>query len=141
MGYLLDTCILSEFTKTYPAAAVDDWLERVPDASQFVSVLTLGEIEKGIQKLPASTRRRKLELWLTEIRTRFQQQTLPIDERVAIEWGRISARAESKGHPLPVVDTLIAATAIVYGLSVVTRNTADMMHTGATIIDPWESLS
>lgn len=137
MAYLIDTCALSEFTKPRPSPTVVAWFTALVDGTEFVSALTLGELEKGVSKLRPSRRRATFEGWLAEIRERFTDRVLPVDAPVAIEWGRMSARAELAGKPLPVVDGLIAATAIVHGLSVVTRNTADMARTGARIVDPW----
>lgn len=138
MAYLIDTCGLSEFTKPRPAPSVDEWFAGVPSGADFVSVLTLGELEKGIAELGTTRRRAALERWFAELRDRFADRVLPVDEPVAREWGRIAARAEISGKPIPVVDALIAATAIVHGLSLVTRNTADVARTGAAIIDPWQ---
>lgn len=137
MAYLLDTCALSEFTKPKPSASVDAWFAQIPDGADFVSVLTLGELEKGITKLVSSRRRAALERWFGDLRDRFSGRILVVDEPVALEWGRITARAEVAGNPLPSIDALIAATAIVHGLAVVTRNTSDIARTGAPIIDPW----
>ena len=137
MAYLLDTCALSEFTKPKPSASVDAWFAQIPDGADFVSVLTLGELEKGITKLASSRRRAGLERWFGDLRDRFSGRILSVDEPVALEWGRITARAELAGNPLPSIDALIAATAIVHGLAVVTRNTSDIARTGAPIIDPW----
>jgi hypothetical protein len=101
-------------------------------------VLTLGELEKGVAKLATSKRRAALERWFAELRDRFATRVIPVDEAVALEWGRISARSELAGRPLPSIDALIAATAIVHGLRLVTRNASDIARTGAPIVDPWE---
>jgi predicted nucleic acid-binding protein len=138
MAYLIDTCALSEFTKPRPARAVDKWFASLPEGVEFVSVLTLGELEKGIAKLASSRRRASLEGWFSELCDRFDGHILSVDRTVALEWGRIAARVEKSGRPVPVVDALIAATAIVHGLSVVTRNGSDIARTGAPIIDPWQ---
>ncbi len=137
MAYLIDTCALSEFTKPRPSPKVEAWFGELVDGVEFVSVVTLGELEKGITKLRASRRRSAFERWFAELRDRFAERVLPIDEPVAIEWGRICARAELAGKPVPVIDAMLAATAIVHGLSVVTRNSSDIARTGAAIIDPW----
>jgi predicted nucleic acid-binding protein len=139
VSYLIDTCVFSEFTKPRPAPSVDRWLAAVPDEAQFVSVLTLGELEKGVRKLAIGRRRRELERWLGALQARLAGRTVPIDDAIALEWGRISAESESRGRPIPVVDALIGATAIVHGLAVVTRNGSDVGATGAAIIDPWEA--
>ena len=137
MAYLLDTCVLSEFTKPRPSASVDRWLASVPDASQFVSVLTFGELEKGVTKLAKGKRRTALQRWLDDLQSRVADRILPVDLVVAREWGRISARCEAAGRPIPVIDALLGATAIVHGHTVVTRNTSDIARSSATIVDPW----
>ena len=137
MAYLLDTCALSEFTKPKPSASVDAWFAQLPDGVDFVSVLTFGELGKGIARLTASRRRTSLERWFGGLRERFVGRILPIDEPVALEWGRIAARSELAGNPVPSIDAVIAATAIVHGLAVVTRNSSDIVRTGAPVIDPW----
>jgi toxin FitB len=138
MTYLIDTCALSEFTKAKPAARVDAWFATIADGTDYVSVLTLGELEKGISKLTGSRRRSTLERWFADLRDRFAGRIIGIDESVALEWGRISARCEAAGQPVPVIDALLGATAIVNGLSVVTRNSSDIARTGAPLIDPWQ---
>jgi predicted nucleic acid-binding protein len=135
--YLLDTCALSEFTKPKPSPAVDSWFAQLPEGADFVSVMTLGELEKGITKLATSKRRAGLERWFGDLRERFKGRILLVDEPVALEWGRITARGELAGTPVPSIDALIAATAIVHGLAVVTRNTSDIARAGAPVIDPW----
>lgn len=137
MTYLLDTCALSEFTKPRPSTSVEAWFAQMPDGADYVSVLTLGEIEKGITKLGTSRRRSALERWLGDLRDRLAGRILVVDEPVALEWGRISARNELARTPVPSIDALIAATAIVHGLAVVTRNVSDIARTGVPIIDPW----
>ena len=137
MAYLLDTCVVSEFTKPRPSASVDRWVAGVPDASQLISVLTLGELEKGVRKLAAGQRRGALERWLADLHLRIVDRILPVDARVALEWGRISAREEAAGRPMPVIDALIGATALVHGHTVVTRNKSDIARSGAKIFDPW----
>lgn len=139
MAYLIDTCTLSEFTKPRPAPSVDRWFSSISDDASFVSVLTLGELEKGIHRLGSSRRRSTLERWFSELRDRFAGRILRVDETIALEWGRISARCEAAGQPIPVVDAILAATAMVHGLGIVTRNTSDFARTGAPIIDPWQA--
>jgi predicted nucleic acid-binding protein len=138
MPYLIDTCALSEFTKPRPSTLVEAWFADLEDGTEYVSVLTFGEIEKGIARLKTTRQRAVLERWCSALRDRFGDRVLPVDDAVAREWGRMAARAELAGRPIPVVDGLIAATAIVHGLSVVTRNSSDMARTGAPIVDPWQ---
>jgi predicted nucleic acid-binding protein len=138
MSYLLDTCVVSEPTKPRPAASVVAWVRTARPESLYLSVLTLGELEQGIGKLSDGRRRRELTSWLESVRWAADGRILPVDDTVAIEWGRMLARSERQGQTLPVVDALLGATAIVHGLTVVTRNTSDIVRTGAQVIDPWQ---
>ena len=95
-------------------------------------------MEKGIAKLSTSRRRSTLERWFADVRDRLAGRILAIEEPIALEWGRVAARCERDGQPIPVIDALLGATAIVHGLSVVTRNSSDIARTGAPIIDPWQ---
>lgn len=135
MTYLIDTNVISEVRKggrCDPAVAA--WWRTVDDADLFLSVLVLGEIRQGLERLRGrdAVRAAALERWLAEVSAAFAGRLLPVDAAVAEEWGRISAR-----RPTPVVDGLLAATAIVHGLTLVTRNVADVAHAGAKVLDPW----
>jgi predicted nucleic acid-binding protein len=136
--YLLDTCVLSEATKKRPAAKVLTWLDVQEEMSLFLSVITLGELHKGLSKLPASRRRRELQQWVEQaLPRRFTGRILAVDQEVAVRWGMISGKAEQQGQPVPVLDGLLAATALVAGLTLVTRNTPHMQATGVPLFDPW----
>ena len=138
MAYLLDTCVLSELARPRPDAGVVQWLEGAEEARLYLSVVTLGELEKGIARLPASARRTRIERWLRqELAARFEGRILDVDRRVAERWGAMSGASEARGAPLPVIDALIAATGRVHGLEVVTRNTADLERCGARCVNPW----
>lgn len=138
MSYLLDTCVLSETVRPRPSPAVLAWLEAQDELALCLSVLTIGEIHKGVAKLPPGDRRTRLAEWLEgALIPRFGTRILPVDTAVAAAWGRISADGERSGAPIPVVDGLIAATARVHGLTVVTRNTSDFADAGVPILDPW----
>jgi predicted nucleic acid-binding protein len=138
--YLLDTCVVSEFVKPRPSAKVVAWLAERPEVATHLSVLTLGEIEKGITRLPSSRRRRELAQWLEqELRPRFRGRILQVGEEIAVLWGRLHGEAELRGEPLPVVDCLIAATALTHDLTVVTRNISDIARAGARVDDPWSA--
>mgnify|MGYP000682544722 CR=1 FL=1 len=137
MSYLLDTCLISEATKPKPNAAVIEWIRGAEPESLYVSVLSLGEIERGVERLGEGQRKRHLRIWLEQVREESAGRVLGIDDRVATEWGRMSARAEARGEILPVIDALLGATAAVHGLTIVTRNTSDLVRTGAPILDPW----
>jgi predicted nucleic acid-binding protein len=135
VSYLIDSCALSELVKPSPAQVVVDWFNATASEALCVSVLTLGEIRRGVDKLPAGRRRERIGTWLTlELPTWFGDRILPIDADVANEWGRLTARS---ARPLPAVDSLIAATAIRHRLSVVTRNVADFAATGIAVVNPW----
>lgn len=138
---LLDTCVLSELVRPRPDARVLSWLEGVGDAELFLSVLTLGEIAKGKERLPQGPKRRRLEEWLEEVQREFADRILPIDAAVARTWGRVSARAEAKGRPASVVDGLIASTALSRDVPVATRNVEDFSAFGVTVVDPWRGAS
>lgn len=139
MSFLIDTTVVSELVKQAPEERVLKWLDAQDEDSLYLSVLTLGELEKGISKLRASARRDRLRTWLTrDLTTRFADRLLPVDARVAARWGALTGDAEKRGQPLPVIDSLIAATALEHGFRVVTRNVADFERCGAACVDPWE---
>lgn len=139
MKYLLDTSVLCEPTRPKPDARVRAWLDSRDEADLCVSVLTLGEIHQGIAQLPSGTRRDSLQDWVhTELVRRFHGRILPIDADIAAQWGRLSGTARAAGRPLPVIDALLAATALARRLTVVTRDTADLLRCGAGVLNPWE---
>ena len=138
MNYLLDTCVLSELVKPRPDRGLLGWMEARDESSLHLSVLTLGELGKGISRMPPGAKRNRLQAWLErDLIKRFSGRIFSIDAAVAARWGEVQARAEKLGRPMPVIDGLIAATAEVHSLAVVTRNGADMKQSGGEIIDPW----
>jgi hypothetical protein len=138
MSYLLDTCVISEFTKLEPDRYVIKWLNEHSEETLFLSSVTIGEVQKGISKLQGGRKKRKLQSWLDrDLMNRFRHRILPVDTVVAVFWGQIQAAAESTGQPLPVIDGLIAATAMANDMTVVTRNVSDIERSGAPIVDPW----
>ena len=138
MKYLLDTCVLSELVRSRPDAQVIDWLRRQDSESLYISIVTIGEIEKGIVKRVQDERAAVLRKWLhTEILGDFSDRILPVDLRVALEWGRICGEAERIGKKRPAVDALIAATASVNSLKLVTRNISDMTGMGVPVLNPF----
>lgn len=140
MSYLIDTCVISEIVKERPNAACIEWMRDHHDSSYFLSVLTVGELRKGISKLSHSKKRSQLEQWMTlDFIPRFQSRILPIDEAVAKQWGDLLAKCEAAEKKLPSIDSLIAATASVHSLIIVTRNVKDFQDTGIEIINPWNS--
>jgi len=137
-GFLLDTNVLSELIKPKPCEKVLRWIEAADESILFLSVLTLGEIRNGIDRLGPGLRRPRLESWLeVDLRSRFHERILPIDEGVADRWGTISAIAAGKGKPVPVVDGLLAATALHHNLTLVTRNGSYVSATGVAVLNPW----
>lgn len=139
MSWLLDTCVLSEYVRKAPAPAVIQWLDEQDETSLFLSVISLGEIEKGILKLRASDPRRsqKFTAWLGKIEQRFAGRILPLEAATLHAWAQLAARAELSGQRLPVMDGLIMATAQCHGLTVVTRNTGDFRFY-PQVFDPWQ---
>lgn len=138
MSWLLDTCALSEYAKKAPTQEVIAWLDEQDEASLFISVITLGEIEKGILKLRASDPRRsqKLTAWLGKVEQRFAGRILPLDAAALHVWAQIAAHSELAGQPLPVMDGLLMATAQCHGLTVVTRNVQDF-ELYPQVFNPW----
>jgi toxin FitB len=137
-GFLLDTNVISELVKPEPDAAVVRWTEETNESILFLSVLTLGEIRNGIERLRLGRRRGRLESWLkVDLQARFQNRILPINEAVAERWGALSAVAAASGKPVPVIDGLLAATAIYHDLTLVTRNQSDVAGTPVQTLNPW----
>lgn len=140
MNYLLDTCVISELVKTKPNQAVVDWVIRQDASRCFISSITLGEIQKGISKLPASAKKDELQAWLDhDVRQNFDGKIIAIGANEALQWGEVQATAERQGTPLPLVDSLIAAAAIFHHLTLVTRNTRDMEASGVALFNPWKA--
>jgi len=138
MNYLLDTCVISELIKPSPSPKVVEWVSKVEEKKLFISVLTIGEIHKGIEKLPKSKERDKLHQWVNyDLRERFENRIINFDLQTAPVWGRIQAHSEKLGKALPAIDGQIAATGISYDLTVVTRNTTDMQVSGVALLNPW----
>jgi predicted nucleic acid-binding protein len=117
-----------------------EWMDAADESLLYLSVLTLGEIRKGLASLAQGKRRTRLETWLElELRARFARRILPIDAPVADRWGLLAAQARLKGATLPVIDGLLAATALHYNLTVVSRNAADFASTQTPVLNPWEA--
>ena len=136
--YLLDTNVLSEAARRDPDPGVVEWLDRQPVLDLAISVLTLGEIRKGVELLDDGRRKTRLSEWLDrELPREFEGRVLPIDDTVAHEWGRLSARGRQAGRELPVVDGLLLATAAAHRLVFVTRNESDCRDRGVEIHNPW----
>jgi toxin FitB len=134
--YLLDTNVVSETRRVRADPGVRAFLSAADATSLFISVLTLGELQRGVlaKRRTDPLAADQLGIWVEGIETMFADRILPVDAATARRWGELSA-----GRSLPVVDTLIAATALVGDLVLVTRNTRDLEATGATLIDPWQT--
>jgi toxin FitB len=138
-GFLLDTMAVSEGVKPRPDRGLAAWLNKVDESSTYVSVLTIGELQKRIARLdPRVSKRTELERWLTfDLIARFGRRVLAFDTNVARHWGTMVASALDRGAVLSVVDSQIAATASLYDLKVVTRNARHFAPTGVATFDPW----
>jgi len=137
MNYLLDKCVFAEFAKPVPNQGVLTWIDDQDPESLFVSVLTIGEIEKGISRLSASKRKKNLELFLEDLIHRFDPRILAVDLAVVRIWGVMVGRLETRGRILPLMDSLLASSALEYDQTIVTRNVADFTDTGARILNVW----
>ena len=138
MNYLLDTNVVSEWVKPSPNANVVAWLAETNEDEVFISVCTLAELSFGIAWMPKGKRRDRLDEWLrNDLPVRFDGRIVAIDMAVADAWGRLQARVKRKGHSLGVMDGLIAATAEIYGMTLVTRDTKDLEPAGASLLNPW----
>lgn len=138
MRYLLDTCAVSELIRPKPNPGLVSWLSERDEPTLLLSVLTLGEIRKGIAKLPKAGKRGILEKWLNEqLIPRFAGRILPVTAEVALVWGDLQGQAAQRGTPLSVMDSLIAATAIVNECAVITRDEESMRRCGANVVNPW----
>lgn len=137
--YLLDTCIFSELIKRKPAPSVTKWVLGRDETLFFVSVLTFGEIKKGIEKLSDLQKQQNLKTWFHDFMIpRYRNRLIAIDESVAIAWGDIVAKTNKIGRVLPTIDSLIAASASVHRLTIVTRNSKDFDGLNIPLINPWE---
>jgi len=135
MSYLIDTCTLSELRRTKPDENVVRWFEETAPQGLYLSVLTLGEIRKGVETLRDIRRRDKIITWLEhDLPLWFEDRVLPIDAGVADEWGHLLAKA---GRSVPAIDSLIAATALHHRLTIVTRNVSDFDYAGLDVFNPW----
>ncbi len=138
-NYLLDTCVVSEFVKPKPDKKVLDWLNAIDADRLYLSAVTVGEVQRGIAGLPASNRRTKLESWLQDdLATQFAGRILPMDHETFMTWGQMIARLKSRGRPMSVMDSLIAATVAHHKMVLVTRNILDFESAGISLFNPWE---
>ncbi len=138
MKYLLDTCVISELVKKKSNNNVIRWLESADDDSLFLSILTIGEIQKGISKLPNSNKKTFIQNWLdNDLINRFSNRIIDINIEIINIWGILIGKSESKGISIPTIDSLIGATAIAQNMTVITRNIRDIEKTGAKTLNIW----
>ena len=139
MSYLLDTNVISELISKRSNKKVVEWLDHLDSNTIYLSVITIGEIRKGIEKLPPSKRRERIKEWLeSDLLLRFQGRILEITTEVMLIWGELTGRLEKEGRPITAIDSLIAAIALQGNYRLVTRNEHDFQYTGVTIINPWK---
>lgn len=142
-GYLIDTNVVSALFRRPPDAAVLDWFTKHSDESRlYLSVITIGEIRKGVAALPPQRRPHgeAIERWLErDLLARFAGRIMPIDVPIASLWGRMMGEAKRRGTPLPGVDCLLAASARIHDLAVVTRNVRDIARMDVPVEDPWSA--
>jgi toxin FitB len=136
MSYLIDTNVISEFVRSQPNQHVVQWVEKIPPQALYISVLTIGDIRKGVEKIPSPSRREKIRLWLEQdLPEWFEDRILHIDLATADRWGRL---LEEVGRSVPAIDSLLAATALHHELRIITRNINDFKFPGLEVVNPWE---
>ncbi|KAF3889173.1 MULTISPECIES: type II toxin-antitoxin system VapC family toxin [Nostocales] len=141
MSYLLDTCVISELIAKQPNQQVVEWIDELNPDLIYLSVITIGEICKGIEKLPLSKRKTELHTWLNdELLIRFSNKILTIDIDVMRTWGTLNGRLELNGQRMAAIDSLIAAVALNKDFTLVTRNEADFQQAGVRLINPWNAV-
>ena len=140
MSFLLDTNVISEWIKPEPNAGVVAWLAEIDEDRVLISIVSLAELRRGVDRMDQGARRRRLDAWLRhDLPIRFEGRVLGIDMAVADAWGGVVARQEARGRPIAAMDAFIAATAEVYALTLVTRNVADFATSVERVFDPWTS--
>ena len=136
--YLLDTNVISELVAKAPNREVVKWIDSLDSDDICLSVITIGEIRKGVERLPESHRKSKLRQWLAgDLLSRFADRILPLDVAAMLKWGDMMAGLEKSGVTLPAIDSLLAAQALLHQCMLVTRNTKDFRGTGVPLFDPW----
>ena len=139
MNFLLDTNVLSEIQRPKPAEQVLAWLDQVDEDRTYLSVISVGEIARGVEQLEDGRRKTALKHWLhVDLSARFGDRLIPVDPETAVIWGRLMAEARRAGRGLPVMDGWIAATAIQHGFTLVTHNTKDFVGIELDLLDPWD---
>ena len=139
MSYLLDTNVISQFIAKKPAETVLGWITKHRSAGLYLSSITIGEIQRGISILPVSKRQRHLSQWLhRRLLIEYDRFILPVDRHTMLVWGDLMADLKRKSHPIPIMDSLIAATTIQPTLTLVTRNVRDSQALDIPLLDPWD---
>jgi predicted nucleic acid-binding protein len=139
MKFLLDTCVISELVKKQPDKKVIRWISNIDENNVFLSVITIGEIYKGIEEMPSCSRKILLQTWVAnDLTERFRNRILSFDRATASLWGTIQAQSEMAGKSMPIIDCQIVATGIHNKLTIATRNITDMEISDATFYDPWK---
>jgi len=136
--YLLDTCVISELVKPTPDRKVVDWINELPSEALFLCVITIGEVRKGLTKLPDSKKKERLTLWLDTLLIEYRERILSIDLKVCDNWGILQGNAEKAGTRMSTIDSLIAATTYSHNLTLATRNENDFAPSNIPIINPWK---
>ncbi len=138
MKYLLDTGVISELVKPTPNRKVVDWINELPSEALFLCAITIGEVRKGLTKLPDSKKKERLTLWLNTLLIEYNERIFFIDLMVCENWGVLQGNAEKAGTPMSTIDGLIAATAYTHNLTLATRNENDFTPSNIPIINPWK---
>ena len=138
MNFLLDTNVVSEWVKPRPNAGMVKWLAEADEDRIFLSVVTLGELQYGVERLAPGERRKRLEEWLeAELKDRFEERVVGVDEEIAVTWGKLLAKLDRTGRPMGVADGFLAATAMARGMALVTRNVEDFLAVDVELVNPW----
>lgn len=137
MRVILDTCVIAELRRIDGSTAVKAAVDKIADEDLFLSVLTIGEIAKGIHLLPAGKKKNSLNTWLLGLQKEFSQRILAVDVETAQIWGEVIARSQKSGTVIPAFDGLLAASALRHGMHIMTRNTKHFAASGALVVDPW----
>jgi toxin FitB len=140
VSYLLDACVLSDLASKRPSSQVVQWIDTIDPDRMYLSVVTVGEIQNGIEKLRDPGRKEALTAWLHEdLLIRFRDRLTVLDTHVLLAWGTLVGRLEAQGRPMPAIDSLLAASALHHRFVLVTRNEDDFRHAGVTLLNPWKA--
>jgi toxin FitB len=140
VSYLLDTCVLSDLAAKRPTPSVRRWVDTVDPDRMYLSVVTVGEIQKGIEKLRDPGRKEALAAWLHEdLLVRFRDRLTVLDTHVLLTWGTLVGKLEAQGRPMPAIDSLLAATALHHRFVLVTRNEDDFRPADVALLNPWQT--